>query len=865
MTFGFASPGLLARRAAAVAFVYPLLASAQRQNGELVGRVLAGDVAVPGAAIFASGGRVTLARVDGRYRMSLPAGRYEVRAQRIGYTSARDSFTVIPGQPTTANFRLDRALSRLEAVATVGTRGFERTVIDAPAPIDVLQAADLRATGRTATSRMLQALAPSITAPRAGIAEGSDLIHPVTLHGMGPDQLLVLVNGRRRHTSALMNVNGSTGRGSTGVDLDAIPASMIDHVEILRDGAAAEYGLDAVAGVINVVLKGGVHGDATTTVGGNVTTFNRDVGSSYVSGAQSVHDGRTVQASIDKGVVFGERGFLHGDFEVRNRESSNRAVDLGYVILQPSYVGSSLPVNQFGDASSRDLALYLNGGNLFANGLEAYANVGGSHRTMDAGRLAPAASPPPPGPPPGIGVYWPGIFPVIHPTIQDYAGTVGVRGVADEWRYDLSTTYGRNTVDYELRDSQTRAGIAGTFDAGRVRYGQSVTNADVVRNLDLFDEVRLAAGAEFRAESYGIGAGTPPLDVQGFPGFGAEQVVDRSRSAIAGHADVEADLLPNVMLGLALRGEHFSDVGNVGAVKGFFRLEPVRKLAIRGSAGRSNRAPSLAQSSYGNQYTDRGPGTIFTSVSRVDAPSAIAAGASPLRPEFMTSFSLGVASEVGSALSLSADLYGVNVADRVVLLENLTDAPPSVPYFSSNAADTRTTGVDLSATYGIRLENRGLLRLTGGANLNHTAVTRTRSVGELGVGRIEVMRLEHGQPEQSLLASAAYQQGTFGALLRTQRFGEVRTAGAQRTLAFDQTFRGRFLTDANVSVTLLRRYTLTAGADNIFDVYPDRVGAVSTFPVRSPVPRPDPTLPYSAASPFGFNGRFVFGRLSLYL
>ena len=188
-----------------------------------------------------------------------------------------------------------------------------------------------------------------------------------------------------------------------------------------------------------------------------------------------------------------------------------------------------------------------------------------------------------------------------------------------------------------------------------------------------------------------------------------------------------------------------------------------------------------------------------------------------------------------------------------------------MPYFSSNAADTRTTGVDLTATYGIRLENRGLLRLTGGANLNHTAVTRTRSVGELGVGRIEVMRLEHGQPEQSLLASAAYQQGTFGALLRTQRFGEVRTAGAQRTFAFDQTFRARFVTDANISVTLLRRYTLTAGADNIFDTYPDRIGAGGTFPVRSAVPNPYLMLPYSAASPFGFNGRFVFGRLSLYL
>ena len=865
MIFRVVSAGRLACRAAAVVLLCPLLASAQqRQNGQLEGRVLAGDVAVPGAAIFASGGRVTLARVDGRYRMSLPVGRYEVRAQRIGYSSARDSFTVVAGQTTTANFRLDRALSRLEGVATVGTRGFERTAIEAPDPIDIMSGPELRATGRMATSRMLQALAPSVTAPRASIAEGSDLVHPITLRGMGPDQVLVLVNGHRRHTSALLNVNGSTGRGSTGVDLDAIPASMIERVEVLHDGAAAQYGPDAVAGVINVVLKSGVHGDATTTVGGNVTTYNRAGDAASYGAERSVRDGRSVQATIDKGVVFGERGFLHGDLELRSRDFSNRALDSRTLVPPPPTASPGSPpnygANRLGDAGSRDLALILNGGNLFANGLELYGNVGGSRRTVDAAGRYRGATDPATNP-----VAYPnGFLPLIHPTIDDYAGTVGVRGATDDWRYNLSSTYGRNAVDYEIRDTQSGGGIAGTFDAGRVHYGQSTTGVDVTRTFDRFDELRLAAGVELRTESYGIGAGTPPLDIEGFSGFGAAQAIDRSRNIVAGRVNVEADLSPAVMLGVALRADRYSDVGTLDAGKAFFRFEPAAKLAVRGSVGHSSRAPSLAQSYYGNRLTDPGTSPYSSAVARVDDASALAAGASALRPERATNLSLGFASEVTSALSLTADLYRVRIEDRVVLLENLADASPSVPYFSSNAADTRTTGVDLSAAYAVKIEGGGLVRLAGGANINRTTVTQARSVGQLGVGRIGVTRLEHGQPEQNLLASAAYQKGTFGALLRTQRFGEVRTAGAQGSTSLDQTFRAKFVTDANVSLTL-RRYTLTAGADNIFDVYPDRNNAPGSATTGTRGNGYFGIFPYNAVSPFGFNGRFVFGRLALYL
>lgn len=868
MTFWTASSPR-ARVGAVALLLCPLALPAQRQNGLLVGRVLSGDVAVPGAAIFVSGGRVTLARVDGRFQLSLPAGRYEVRAQRIGYSSARDTITVAGGQTATANFRLDHALSMLESVASVGSRGYERTVMETPSPVDVLSGVDLRGTGQVQTSRMLQAMAPSINAPRATFAEGSDLIHPVTMRGLGPDQVLVLVNGRRRHSSALLNVNTTTGRGSTGVDLDAIPASMIDHVEVLRDGAAAQYGPEAVAGVINVVLKSGVHGDAATTVGGNATTYNRadDIAATYPVGERDTRDGRTVQASIDKGIVFGERGFLHGDLEVRSRDFSNRALPDPRVQYAPgdpraaqTGVSQDLVTNRVGDATSHDAALYLNGGNRLASGMEIYGNVGGSQRTMDAAgvfrRAADLST--------NSSAYPNGFLPVIHPTVQDYAGTLGLRGALDEWRWDLSSTYGRNTVGYDVLTTQDGAGNAGaSFDAGRVKYGQSTTNFDLSRTLDFFEEVRVATGAELRGESYGIAGGTGPVNIVGFAGFGPAQVVDRSRSNVAGYADVETDLTQQLMLGVAGRVEHFSDVGTLGDARLSLRFAPVQKLALRGSLSSSRRAPSLAQSYYSNFLTDPGTSGNVWNVVRVDDPAAVAAGATALRPERAMTISAGFASEITPALSLSADLYRITVADRVVLLQSLSDAPPPVSQFSSNAADTRTQGIDVSATYALRLDDHGTLHLTGGANVGSTTVTAARSVNGMGLGRVGVTRLERGQPNSNILASASYQLGSFGAMLRTQRFGEVTTAGAQGSTALDQTFAARWITDASISSTLLRKYTLTAGVNNLLDVYPDR----NNVPGTSVVPGNGffGIQPYSSASPFGFNGRYVFGKLSIYL
>ena len=255
--------------------VAPAVLFAQETTGTVAGRVMGGDAPVVGATVRA-GGRAAPSRADGRYRLVLPPGRYEVRVRALGFNTITDSVSVTAGGVTTADFTLTRAIATLEAVSTLSTRGEARTVIDAPVPIDVLSASEIKATGRTETAQMIQAIAPSFNFPRTSIGDGTDHVRPATLRGLAPDQTLVLVNGKRRHNSALVNVNGFVGRGSAPVDLNAIPSSMIDHIEILRDGAAAQYGSDAIAGVLNVVLKQGGAGEARTTLGQDYSTYNRE-------------------------------------------------------------------------------------------------------------------------------------------------------------------------------------------------------------------------------------------------------------------------------------------------------------------------------------------------------------------------------------------------------------------------------------------------------------------------------------------------------------------------------------------------------------------------------------------------------------
>ena len=873
MTFWPVSVDRARRCAAVLAFVCPAVLSAQaRRNGVLLGRVLAGDVAVPSAAILVSGGRVTLARVDGRYQISLPAGRYAVRIRRVGYSIARDSVTIRDGQTTVLNVRLEREPSPLETVASLGTRGRERAAIDAPVAVNVIEGVDLRATGRTGTAGALAAIAPSITQSHETVAQGSDLVHAISMRGLDPDHVLVLVNGHRRHGSALVDLNRSSGRGSSGIDLNAIPASLIERVEILHGEAVAQYGADAIAGVVNIVLKSGVHGVAATTLGERSSSFDGEAPAGAAGGpARTATDGRVLQASIDKGVVFGARGFLHGGVELRDRGATDRAVR-GY------RASPAPPMDHYGDAHTHDVALLLNGGNLFANDVDLYGNVGGARRTVGALAaytfgVTPAQNTDPKTVGNGAGL------PLIGATIWDYAGTLGVRGRVDEWQWDLGTVYGRNTVDLSLSPAYNpdlNVALA-RLDAGSQRLGQSTTNLELTRAFDNFEETRLTLGGEFRHDDYQVVAGEPagytPSSVSsswaGLPVFTPANASSASRHALAGYADLETDLTRTLMLALAGRVERYSDVGTQHAGKMSVRYEPLRNIVLRGSLGRGYHAPSLQQTSFTTTYLDPfvGPLTLVPPTDR----GAARAGARPLGAERSTDYQASLAIELSTSLSFTLDAYRTDLADRVLLEDVFLDTGGSTPgHAFQNVAATRTDGLDATLSYATRFEDGATLRLASSANVNHTSLTGlTQRAGcslclngltPSSLSGAEQLRLTRGQPRDNFLLSAQFALHDFGALLRTQRFGEVASGDFAPASASGQTFGPRWVTDVNASYTLLRKYTLTAGADNLFDVYPQRASLPGS------AQQPSGTLTaYPGASPFGFNGRFVYGRLSIYL
>ncbi len=885
--------------------------------GTLNGRVL-GPTGEPlsGASVSVSGtARSVVARSDGSYRLPLPAGRYQVRARQVGYAESVDSVTVTAGAVTTKDFRFERVATTLESVAILGTRGEGRTVISAPVPIDVLSAADLQQSGRTETAQMIQAVAPSFNFPRATIADGSDHIRPATLRGLAPDQTLILINGKRRHASALVNLNGFVGRGAQAVDLNAIPASMIDHIEILRDGAAAQYGSDAIAGVINIVLKSDAPGAYTVQAGENVTTYNRGATSALAFPGQrderSVHDGDVFSTSLNNGWTFGQGGFLQLGGEVRNRAGTNRSLpDARAQYFAGDPRNAEAPAMHFwqGDSYNRDGQLFFNAGQTLGRGVEVYGFGGyGRRRGASAGMWRRANDDRT-----VRSIYPDGFLPFIKSDISDASFAVGLNGDTRGWTWDLGTVYGRNAFQFTI-DNSANVSLGNSsktsFDAGELAALQSTTTLDLHREVRTPWQrpLRVALGAEFRADQYEITAGDPdsyrdggvkvldangapttrlaPIGAQVFPGFRPSDAGSHDRTNGAAYVDLESDLTSALLLGVAGRVERYSDFGATSTGKVAARYTVTPGVSLRAAASTGFRAPSLGQEFFSSTATNFIAGVPFdVRTFPVSTAEARVLGARDLEPERSVNLSAGVALEPTRGLAFTADFYRITIDKRIVLSDNFTGTAVQTLFtnaglvgvsggrFFSNAIDTRSNGVDLVANYDVSLA-RGVLRLTSGYNHNIVKVTRVdstpaelRAFQENLFGRVERTRIERGNPRDNFLLSGNYTGGRIGLTARTQRYGEVSLAGATPTNAtgtLDQTYGAKWISDVSASYTLRKRYSLTIGADNVFDVYPDRNvnpgdpqtsnGGISNFGI----------FPYNGISPFGFNGRFIYTKLSL--
>jgi iron complex outermembrane receptor protein len=915
----------------------PSIGAAQEVRA-VTGRVT-GEAGEPlqGATVTASGTtRAAITRDDGSYRLILPPGRYELRARLIGYAAVRESVTVAPRSTSRAvevvqasgaaantvrDFSLTRAVTTLEAVAVLGTRGEERTVISAPVPIDVLSSVEIRQMGRVETAQAIQAVAPSFNFPRTSVADGTDHIRPATLRGLAPDQTLVLLNGKRRHASSLVNVNGFIGRGAAAVDLNAIPASMIERIEILRDGAAAQYGSDAIAGVMNIVLKRNAPGEVTTTLGQHYTTYNQVDASpqpTIIAGERKARDGELWQLTANRGFSFGSSGYLFVGGEVRDRSETNRSLPdprQQYFAGDPRNALPPRINHRQGDGYMHDVGGFFNAGNSTAKygGLDFYAFGGLSRRYGDAAGFWRR----PLDDRTVRQIYPDGFLPVIQSDIWDGSIAAGAKGTAFGWQWDLSNTFGTNSFGFTVANSaNVSIGPTSktTFDAGALGFRQNSTNLDILREIGApwNAPLKIAFGGEFRYENYRITPGdsdsyrngnvpilnpdgTPSLDANGqpriapigaqvFPGFRPSDAVNANRHNVAAYLDLESNILPALLVSLAGRTENYSDFGSTTNGKIAARLELSEKVALRSAASTGFRAPSLHQQYFSSTATNFIAGRAFdVRTFPVRTAEAQVLGAKPLRPEKSRNLSAGVAFEPTRALSLTVDAYRITIDDRIVFSENFTGTAIQQLFqqrglagvtggrFFTNAIDTRTNGLDVVANYGRRFADGGIVRLTAGYNQSYTKVTDTTITGpelrafqESLFGRVERARIEKGQPRNNLLLSASYDWRSTGLIVRTHRYGEVTSLGPATPagIALDQTFSAKWITDVAYSQTLLGRYRVTLGVDNIADIYPDRNNNPGDYRTNSCGNANCGIFPYSGITPFGFNGRFVYARMS---
>ena len=772
-----------------------------------------------------------------------------------------------------------RAANTLDTVIVTGTRVSDRTAAESQSPIDIITPELLQATGTTELATALARALPSLNFPRPAVTDGTSAIRPAQLRGLSPDQVLILVNGKRRHSSALLNVNGSIGRGSSAVDLNAIPIAAIARVEVLRDGASAQYGSDAIAGVVNLVLKGSEKGGSLAL----------DLGQ-YSAG-----DGKQFQLSGDTGIGFAQdRGYVHVAGQLSQQSETNRA---GAYVGTPGVVPSPNTGNNpglgetafvYGDPKVKAAAISVNAGFAFNDQIKAYATATASNRDITS--YAFYRSPNHSGQGALLAQLYPdGYVPEIAMLAQDRSLVTGVKGNTESgWTWDLSYNYGYNHIDFHTQNSINYSlGLNSPtrFHDGALEYTQNIVNADVTKALDwgLAYPATLSVGAEYRDEKWNQSPGAANSysgsGAQGFGGFTPQNAGQHSRDSYAVYAGLEADVTEKFSAGLAGRYEDYSDFGNQTSGKLSARYAFTDQVALRGTVASGFRAPALSQQYYQAVTTNFNNGVAFESGTfPVGSAAAQALGAEPLQAETSLSYSLGLVLQPIERLYITLDAYQISIDDRIVLSSNipLNNNPAaqallaslgitnvtSTRYFT-NAIDTRTRGIDLVASYSVPLAASNL-NLTAGYNYNKTEVTRVApnppQLDALGanlrrLGRDEQGRIEEGFPRDKVNLSAVWNLQDWDLGLNATRYGEFTTRYGETAApirSVDQTYDAKWILDASVSYRPSSNWTLTLGADNVLDEYPDRTSAFTNT---------EGQFPYSSQSPFGFNGSYVYGRV----
>ncbi|CAM1339118.1 TonB-dependent receptor [Tenacibaculum aestuarii] len=729
----------------------------------------------------------------------------------------------------------------LEEVVLTGNRAKPRTILDSAVPIDNVSVRELQATGQTNIDQMLTYTVPSYNSSNQTISDATAHFDPADLRGLGPSRTLVLVNGKRKNQSALVYVNDTPGKGEVGVDMKSIPTAAIERVEILRDGASAQYGSDAVAGVVNIILKKGVE----------FTQVNVN------SGVTKEGDGFNIDGDVNHTFTFGEGGFVNATLGLSYQEKTDRAgepgkddlfgvdnqwtrdnPDLGMIIGQPEmkkgdlFVNAEYPLNE-------NTTLYGFGGFNMRQGKSFALYRPPYWITDDFGLLTPP------------GETYDGFQPTFETDIQDILFTAGSRFKLGGFNADLSGSYGRNSVDYTIGNTinvSLGANSPTSFDAGAYAFSNIVGNFDMSRS---FGDVSLGFGVEARQERFEVTAGEEASYIDGgaqsFPGLQPGNALNETRTNVGGYGTLDWDVSEDFLIGGAVRYENYSDFGDNFSWKVNSRYKLGEAGVLRASYSTGFRAPSLHQVYLSNVQTLVSGGTIsnqgtFNNVS----PVIRDLGVDPLFAETSKNVSAGITVKASNDFTISLDYYNVKVDDRVVFSGEIggtdDDGNPNADVqqilddnsvtsikFFINAADTKTEGFDYTMRYKNIDFAAGKLGLNLALNINKTKLegevktpTKLANYKNAIFNRKEQSRIISARPNTKLLFGADYKYKKFTAFLNNTYFGEVTWQHATDPNK-DQTFTGKIITDISLGYELSDMISFNAQVNNLFDVYPDEI------------------------------------------
>ena len=880
------------------------------QDGQVKGKITNGYENLP-AATVSLGSKTMVTNIDGEFSFSLKAGTYLLTISHTGYNKIEDSISIESGITKKLNYSLNSAGQMGEVVVLGSRSALQRSYLSAPVPIDVISSTRLRETGHISLPQMLTYTAASVNVSREILNE------TLTLRGLDPQHVLILMNGIRYHNMAWLfgrGLKGHLGPGSVGNDLNSIPFSAIDKIEILRDGASALYGSDAIAGVVNIQLK--------KTTG--KTSIQLLVGQFYEG------DGEKLSVGVNRGFSLNKKGFLNlsasfryqaptyrgGEYEglvyknyplrATSKDSSETEAEDDSIVNARGYDRKS-HLDNVGTSKTASAGLLVNGGYPINSHLESFWTVAFNSRKSDLQnpyrypRDSVMNNPV---------IYPDGFQGIGKPTTIDFSIIGGLKGkLKNNWHWDYSSSYGINAYKGRLinaaNPSQTSLGANAqtSFYTGKEEYKLLTNDINFVKSLSnlngIMKSFNLALGAEWRIENYLTKAGeesswknydtSKKYQPGGAGGRDPSTEIDKTRNVLGSYIELESEFNDKLLISIATRYEYYSDYGGNIAAKLAARYKFSNWFLLRASVGNGFRAPSLQQrwqNSINQLYVNRGrERVLYTRGIFPNNHELInALGIPLLTPEKSINFSGGFTSTLTNNISLTVDAYWIQIKNRIVLGGALDSSIPAVKrifnnfpeiriqqvQFFSNAINTITSGIDVvfNGNWNIGKADLGV---SLAANFNSTRLfgeiktssklpvdSMTHPLTKNRLFNIEdVEKMENEQPNDKIILTIFYNTGKTKLILRNTRFGKTSIAPIFNNplRVSPESFSSKIITDLSLTYALKTWVGITLGVNNIFNVYPD------------PLKNSDNTVSGSRiycaeASPFGFNGGFYYMNLA---